>query len=155
MKGLRILFLALLGFLFVSVAEAKTDIHANDGFEVVINTLDFDRVVLDYTAIKTNVNYGNYLVINVFRDIIIKNNKKTNLSNCSNLLIRYDSKTIKAYEKQKEPIESETYSNPGKLNLSVNTISKLKLSRSNNATITRNKKGRCLDTGELSDHTII
>lgn len=115
MKRLRILFLVLFGLLFISVTEAKTDIQ-NDGFEVVINTLDFD-LVIDYTIIET-VNYSNYLVINVSRDITIKQ-QKMNLGNCSNSLNELKAKAITTNE-------------------------------TNLSTITRNKEGGCLDTGELN-----
>lgn len=145
MKGLKVFFLVLLGFLFVSDAGAKTDIQVNDGFEVVINVHDLDIETVD-NAIKTPVNYSNYLVINVSRDIIIKT-QKTNLSNCIAFLMN-NSKGAKAYVKSLETIKTEVYSNSGKLNLPVNIINRLNLGFY--AVITSNKKGGCLDTGELN-----
>ncbi len=113
MKRLKIFFLLLLGFLFVSIAEAKTDFQVNDGFEVVINTVDFDLMVIDNTTIETPLIYSNCLVINVCRDVTIKS-QKTKLSESVNLL----KKQIAGTKAQK---------------------------------ITFSKKGRCLDTGELSE----
>ncbi len=42
---MKYLFLLLLGLLFIPLAEAKTDIQPNVGYELTINTVDLDMVV--------------------------------------------------------------------------------------------------------------
>jgi hypothetical protein len=74
---MKYLFLLLFDILFISLAEAKTDIKVNEGFETVIKSQDFDLVVMESTV---NVNY---LVINLCRDIdiiqkTIQNQKENN-----------------------------------------------------------------------------
>ena len=115
MKGLRIFFFSLLAFLFVSIAETKADVQVNNGFDVIVNVVDFDLQVIDYIIIKANVNYGNYLVINVCRDIIIKNIKQTKFVNYGNSLCLRD-EAIKNYSVLETHIINEAFSNPGKSN---------------------------------------
>lgn len=120
MKRLKIFFLILFGFLFVSIAEAKTDIQVNDGFEVVINTLDFDLVAIDYMTIETPANYGNYLINFHCIDIIINFQKQN--SKLSDYRIKFmidNGQTVKTYLKLSNIKNQRRLSNPGKLNLSV------------------------------------
>lgn len=98
---MKYLFLLLFGFLFISLAEAKTDIKVNEGFETVIKSQDIDLVVMESVV---NIEY---LVINVCSDI----NKNT------------QNKIQKSTNEKRKLIRSRRLSNPGKfINLAYNYV---------------------------------